>query len=122
MSQIVIKAGLIIAAIINLLPLVGVLSREQLEKLYALPITDPNLEVLMRHRAVLFGIVGGLLITSVFQAEWQTPAIIAGLLSMISFIVLTVMVEGYTGVNRPIIIADVIGIVALCVVCVLKFT
>jgi len=122
MSQIVIKAGLIIAAIINLLPLVGVLSREQLEKLYALPITDPNLEVLMRHRAVLFGIVGGLLITSVFQAEWQTPAIIAGLLSMISFIVLTVMVEGYTGVYRPIIIADVIGIVALCVVCVLKFT
>lgn len=121
MTTLIIKAGLIIAGLINLLPLIGVVSARQLEKLYSLPITDPNLEVLMRHRAVLFGIVGGLLIASVFKTEWQTPAIIAGLLSMVSFIVLTMLVDGYSGVYRHIIIADIIGIVALSVVFALKF-
>lgn len=115
MGQHVIKICLVVAGIINLLPLIGVLSAGKLEKLYGLPITEPNLEILMRHRAVLFGIVGAFLIGSIFKTEWQTPAIAAGLISMAAFIFLTFSVTGYTGAFRHIVIADIIGIAALIV-------
>jgi len=55
-------AGLIVAGIINTIPVSGVLSGAQLQKLYGLPFAaaDPNTKLLLQHRAVLFGIVGGL--------------------------------------------------------------
>jgi len=115
MGPYIIKISLAIAGIINLLPLMGVLSAGKLEKLYGIKISDPNLEILMRHRAVLFGIVGALLIVSIFKSEWQVPAIAAGLISMVSFILLTLSVQGYKGAFRHIVIADVIGIAALLV-------
>jgi hypothetical protein len=49
---------LTVVGIIHQLPLTGVLSVSRLQVLYGVTITDPNLEILMRHRAVLFGILG----------------------------------------------------------------
>ena len=51
--------------LVNLLPVSGVLSANRLQALYGVAIEDVNFLVLMRHRAVLFGIVGGLLVASV---------------------------------------------------------
>lgn len=87
----VIAALLVIAGIIHLLPVTGVLGAPRLQALYGLPMDDPNLLILMRHRAVLFGIVGLLLIGAVFRTGWQTPAIAAGLISVIGFLVLARM-------------------------------
>ena len=115
MSSYLLNLCLAVAGVINLLPLVGILSAAKLEKLYGLDVADPNLEILLRHRAVLFGIVGALLFASIFKPSWQTPAITAGFISMISFILFTLLVNGYSGGFRHIVIADVIGIAALCV-------
>lgn len=115
MGSYVTNICLAVAGIINLLPLMGVLSAARLEKLYGLEVADPNLEILLRHRAVLFGIVGALLFASILKPSWQTPAITAGFISMISFILFTFTVTGYSGGFRHIVIADVIGIAALCV-------
>jgi hypothetical protein len=46
------------AGVVNLLPAIGAFSAERLQSLYGVVIDDPNLGILMRHRAVLFAIVG----------------------------------------------------------------
>ena len=57
-----------IPGLINLYPLVGVLGAKQLESLYGVDVAAPDLALLLRHRAVLFGLLGALLLaaTSVY--------------------------------------------------------
>lgn len=82
----------LLAAAINLIPVVGVLSNEILSQLYAIQIDRAEFSLLLRHRAVLFGIVGGLLLTAAFMPRLRTQAGIAGLLSMLSFILLFMLI------------------------------
>ena len=77
---------LILVGIIHLLPLSGVLGAERLAALYALEITDPNLDILLRHRAVLFGLLGGFLIGSAYKPGLRMPAFAAGFISVLSFL------------------------------------
>ena len=58
---------LIIVGIIHLLPLMGVSRSEKLSTLYGLFFSDPNLLILMRHRAVLFGMLGVFFIFTAFK-------------------------------------------------------
>lgn len=50
-----ITAVLFLVGVIDLLPLSGVLGANSLPALYGATFTDPNILMLMRHRAVLFG-------------------------------------------------------------------
>ncbi|MEO8670627.1 MAG: hypothetical protein ABI411_04875 [Tahibacter sp.] len=81
-----VSAMLIVAAVIHLLPLSGVLGSEKLASLYGLSVDEPNLLILMRHRAVLFGLLGAFLLFAAFNPAYQTLAFIAGLVSVVSFI------------------------------------
>ena len=102
--------------LLNLAPLIGVISADQLQGMYGVPIDSPDLEVLMRHRAILFGIVGGFVLFSAFRPALQGMAATAALVSMLSFILLAVIV-GNVGDNvRKVVIADVIGSAALLLV------
>ena len=56
-----ISAMLAAVGIIHLLPLSGVLGAERLAVLYGMSFNEPNLAILMRHRAVLFGMLGAFL-------------------------------------------------------------
>ena len=109
----VIAALLVIAGIIHLLPVSGVLGATRLQALYGLPINDPNLLILMRHRAVLFGVIGLLLIGAVFRANWQTPAIAAGLISVIGFLVLARLSEMPNAEIRRVVLVDWVALAAL---------
>jgi len=55
------------AGLINFLPVTGALSGKRIQALYGVAVEDSNSEILMRHRAVLFGIVGALIIASAFD-------------------------------------------------------
>ena len=102
--------------LLNLAPLIGVISADQLQGMYGVPIDSPDLEVLMRHRAILFGIVGGFVLFAAFRPALQGMAATAALVSMLSFILLAVIV-GNVGDNvRKVVIADVIGSAALLLV------
>ncbi|MFT4201555.1 hypothetical protein [Gordonia sp. (in: high G+C Gram-positive bacteria)] len=113
--DVLIAVCLIIAAVIHLLPLPGVLGAGWLERLYGIAIDDPDLLVMMRHRSLLFGVLGGVLIAGAVHQEWRGLAIVAGLVSAAGFLVIATMVGGYSRGVRRVVLADVVAVVALVV-------
>lgn len=111
----VISAGFVVAAIIHLIPLSGVLGGEKLTALYGIPINEPNLVILMRHRAVLFGILGVFLLVAAFVPEYQVAGFIAGFISIVSFFVLTWFAGGHNDKIGRIFAGDVIAFIGLLV-------
>jgi hypothetical protein len=97
----------------NLLPVVGVLSAARLQSLYGVVLEDANLVVLMRHRAVLFGIVGGLLLTSAFHAPLRPVGVAVGLTSMLSFILIAWLVGDINPELRRVVVVDWVASAAL---------
>ena len=108
-------ALILLAAVANLLPLLGVLSTARLEALYGVTIEDPNLAILLRHRAVLFGIVGALLAAAAFHPPLRAIGIAVGLVSMLSFVAIAVSVGGYNALLGRVVIVDVIASLGLFV-------
>lgn len=106
---------LIIIGIIHLLPLSGFLGAERLATLYGIAFSDPNLVILMRHRAVLFGLLGLFLILAAFKPAWQSLAFGAGFISVLSFIWLAWSVGGYNMQISRVVIADIGALVCLIV-------
>jgi hypothetical protein len=106
---------LIIAGIIHLLPLPGVLGASQVARLYGVAIEDPNLVILMRHRAVLFGLLGLLLAAAAFRTELRGLAYVAGLVSVTSFLALAWGVGGYNGLIGRVVVADIVATTCLLV-------
>ena len=92
--QILIIGGFLVAAIINFLPVMGVIGAPQLERMYGVAVQGPDLAVLMRHRAILFGIVGALLAAAAFVPSLRWTAFFAGMLSMVSFLVFQALEGG----------------------------
>jgi hypothetical protein len=110
-----ISAMLIVVAIIHLLPLSGVLGGERLTALYGIPIEEPNLVILMRHRAVLFGLLGAFLLFAAFRPEYQIAAFITGFVSVLSFLYLTWAVGNYNTQLGRIFVADIVALVCLVI-------
>ena len=111
----ILSAMLTVVGIIHLLPLTGVLGVPRLQALYGVTITDPNLEILMRHRAVLFGILGAFLIYAAFRPGLQLAALIAGAVSVISFLVIAGTVGGYNAGIARVVTADIVAVVCLLI-------
>lgn len=104
---------ILVASVINLLPAAGALSGERMQAAYGVAFGDPNLEILMRHRAVLFGIVGGLLLASAFHAPLRPAAYVAGFVSMVSFVLIVWLVGSANAELRRVLVVDLVGIAAL---------
>lgn len=115
MSNKVISVMLIIVAIIHLVPLVGVLGTERLAALYGLDFSEPNLSILMRHRAVLFGLLGAFFVYAAFKPSLQPMAFAAGFVSVISFLWLVWSSDGHNSLVAKIATADVIALACLIV-------
>ena len=82
----VVTIMLVVVAVIHLLPLSGVLGSERLSTLYGISFDEPNLAILMRHRAVLFGLLGLFLLFAAFRPAFQLLAFTAGFVSVLSFL------------------------------------
>ncbi len=110
--KILIALPLGMVGVIHLLPLVGVLGAERLSALYGVAFTEPNLVILMRHRAVLFGLLGGYLLYAAFLPAHQRLALVAAWISVASFLYLALTTGGYSAAIARVVWADVIA--ALC--------
>jgi hypothetical protein len=113
--QYLVSATLIIVAIIHLLPVVGVLGSGHLESLYGVAVEEPNLLVLMRHRAILFGLVGTLMMVAAFLPRYQAIAFVAGFVSVLSFLVLAWTVGDTNEQIRRVVLADIFALVCLVI-------
>ena len=116
-----ITALLILVGIIHLLPLSGVLGAERLSALYGLSFQEPNISILMRHRSILFGILGLFFVYAAFQPALQPLAFAAGFISVISFIGIAWSVGGYNGAIGKVVLADLVALASLLLAVVLYF-
>lgn len=103
----IISAILLVTGLINLFPLIGVFGSDRLYSLYGLSIKDPNLLILMCHRAVLFGLLGLFLIVASWRTEFQMAAFVAGLISMLSFVILAKITGEYNSFINKVIWIDI---------------
>lgn len=100
------------AGIIHLIPGIGVLSAQRLQQLYGISLHDPTLILLLRHRAILFAILGTFfVVAAVFQPGWRLVAAAVALLCMLSFILLAGDVPGAE--IRRVARVDIVVTVAL---------
>ena len=111
----VVMISLCVAALVHLLPLIGVLGGERLQSLYGVAIEGPDLQILMRHRAVLFGLLGTYLLAAAFIPILQPTALGAGLVSVLSFLALAWTTEGYNASIARVVAVDVVALVALLI-------
>ena len=108
-------AMLLVAAIIHLLPLAGVLGPERLSSLYGLDFSEPNLALLMRHRAVLFGLLGAFLVYAAFKPSLQPVAFVAAFASVVSFLALAWSIGGTNALVGRVVVVDLVALGCLVV-------
>jgi hypothetical protein len=106
-------AALLIAGIIHLLPIPGVLGAAKLGRLYGITVSDPNTAILLQHRAVLFGVLGVLMLSAIPFPFLRLPALLVGLVSAASFVVVARWVGDYGVEINRVVIADVIAALLL---------
>jgi hypothetical protein len=111
----VITTMLIVAGAIHVLPVAGLIGATHLERLYGIAINEPNLLIMMRHRALLFGLLGVFMIYAAFRADLFWIAVAGGLISAAAFIWLAWAVGGYNAAISRIVIADFVAVGCLAV-------
>ncbi|GFD91258.1 hypothetical protein KUL152_34840 [Tenacibaculum sp. KUL152] len=104
---------LISVGVINFLPVIGVLSAAKLESAYSVKLLSNDLIILMRHRALLFGLIGGFLIYSAFVPTYRTAAMVLAGISMVGFVVLAHLTGEFNQSINKIVLVDYAGILML---------
>lgn len=100
----------LIAGLINFAPLAGVLGDPMISAAYGVDVSSPEISLLLRHRAVLFGIVGGLLLVAAFRPALRATATTCGLASMVSFAVLYAFIQPSANELAGVFRIDLVGI------------
>lgn len=72
----------------HLLPATAALSRARVERTYGVTLADDDTELLLRHRATFFGLLGAALLAGAADDRYRRPAIAAGAVSVGSFLLL----------------------------------
>jgi len=111
----VVSATLVVVGIIHVLPASGILGAERIASLYGISVDDPNLLLLMRHRAMLFGLLGIFLISAAFKPAYQLAALMAGFVSVVSFLWLAWPISAYNAQIYRVFSADVVALACLIV-------
>lgn len=113
--------GLLFAfvGVIHLLPAFGVFSARRLETAYGVSLDTADLQLLMRHRAALFGIVAVVLIAAAFHQPLRVAAWWIGMFSMGSYVLLALTTSGLGERLVRVAWADVLGMALLALAAVL---
>ncbi len=112
---------LVVVGLINFGPVMGVISAQKLESAYSVALAGNDLVILMRHRALLFGILGAFILYSAFNPFYQPAAMIMSGASMVGFALLVLGVGGYNEAVGKVLFIDVLGILFLLAAVVLKY-
>lgn len=110
-----VTVAFLVAAVIHLVPVRGLLGAPALAALYGVDVRDRTLLVLLRHRAVLFGLVGATLLAAAFLPSLQPPALAVGLVSAVSFMVIMGPPGGHGPALARVFYGDAVAVAALVV-------
>ncbi len=121
MTDRILSGLILLVAITQFLPILGVLGVDKLNTAYGVSITDPNLEILMRHRAVMFGLLGTFIAYSAFRPDLQILGFIAAAISIGSFFWLAWSIDNYNPAIGKLIIGDIVATVGLVAAVILYF-
>ena len=105
--------ALLVAGLIHLLPVPGVMGVGSLARLYGIEVNDPNTAILLQHRALLFGVLGVLMLSAIGLPWLRVTALTVALFSAASFIVVAIAVGGYNPAIARVVVADVVASVLL---------
>lgn len=97
------------------MPILGAFGASRLAVLYGPLPADPTLEILLRHRAVLFGLLGVLLGCAAFLPHWHWPGFVAAFVSVGTFLWLAEAVGGYGPAVARVVFVDRIVLLVLIV-------
>jgi hypothetical protein len=107
----VVTAVLLVVAFIHGVPALGMFGTVRLARLYGLAIEDAGLLLLLRHRAVLFGLLAGFLAAAAFAPARHGQGLLAGIVSVGSFLGLA---AGRRGLNTALARVYWVDVLALC--------
>jgi hypothetical protein len=122
MIEKVITALMLVVAVIHIIPMTGFIGVAKLQLLYGLPIENNSMEILMRHRAVLFGILGVFFAYAAFNPEYQPLAFIMAFVTIAAFFYLAISVGDYNDGIRKIVMGDIVAAISLVSAIVLFYT
>lgn len=105
--------ALLLAGLIHLLPVPGVLGVSTLARLYGIEVNDPNTAILLQHRALLFGVLGVLMLSAIALPWLRLTVLTVALFSAASFVVVAMAVGGYNPAIGRVVVADVVASVLL---------
>lgn len=117
----VISSLLVVVGLINFLPVIAVVSADRISQAYAIPVEEPNLEILLRHRALLFGVLGGYILYAAFKPGLQASAMVLAAISMLGYLYLCWSVGGHNPNLHRVLLIDILGLVCLAAAASLKF-
>ena len=113
MKRALVMLGLVVATVVHLLPLWGVLSNANVEQLYGVPIEGNDLQLLMRHRAAMFGILGVLSLVAIFRPSLRTVALAVAFASLAAFLLLAWVIAPQGPEVARVVRIDVFAVLAV---------
>lgn len=111
----IVPAVLLLVALIHALPLAGVLSAAALQRLYGVPVETAPLELLLRHRAVLFGLLAAFLAFAAFRPALHGLALVAAGVSVGTFLLLGLLVGPLNRELTTVFRVDLVAMALLAV-------
>jgi hypothetical protein len=111
----VVPSVLLLVALIHALPVAGVVSAARLSSLYGIAVQERNLEILLRHRAVMFGLLAGFLAYAAFHRHLHSLALVAAAVSVVAFLALAFSVGNYNPALSTVGKADLLALGLLIV-------
>jgi hypothetical protein len=103
------RIAFVAVGLLNLYPAIGAVGAPLLDSLYGIGPLSAELELLLRHRAVMLGIVGGLLIAAAWRPPLRPAAVAAGVTSMLAFMALAPPPDALGAALARVYWADAIG-------------
>ncbi len=91
---------LLVVGVLHVLPCVALIAPDRLLTLYGVTRLDDDLLVLLRHRAVLLGLLGLFLLGAIPRPDWRRPALGGALLSTVVFVLLALTVPTSVEIGR----------------------
>ena len=101
---------LLLLALIHLLPVAGVSGGAALREGYGLGPLDPAELLLLRHRALLFGLLGAALLYALWRPSVRTPVLLASLLADLGFLLLAWPWQDLPTALQGVVKADVVAV------------